>query len=229
MTSIAGRSPVKRDAMALVVHDVGLVLELLDPDAALHHALLLAQLGDGLDELAGRRHDQLRQRLRERRRLLDLEEDQPADRAVDEVDDVVEADRELVDVLPVDRRDEGPVDAAQDLVRDLVALVLEALDLVGHGRDRGLAFEETGVDLGRFVDAYGELGEPLEVLLVSRQDVQHARPGERRHPTAELQALLTAPFAPSSCDRRESHVERAALAHLALDFDAWRRGAARCA
>ncbi len=37
--------------------------------------------------------------------------------------------REGVDVLVVEGGDEGPVEGAHDLVRDLVALVLEGLDL----------------------------------------------------------------------------------------------------
>ena len=65
-----------------------------------------------------------------------VKSDDAPHRPVDQVDDVVEAHGELVDVLAVDRRDERPVDAPQDLVRDLVALVLEALDLVGDRADR---------------------------------------------------------------------------------------------
>ena len=58
-------------------------------------------------------------------------------RRVDRVHDVVERPGECVDVLAVDRRDEGAVQALDDLVRQEVALVLDLLDLVGLVPDRG--------------------------------------------------------------------------------------------
>ena len=51
-----------------------------------------------------------------------------ADR-LDEVDDVVEPARQVVDVLAIERRDEGLLEPFVDVVVDLVALLLERLDL----------------------------------------------------------------------------------------------------
>ena len=57
-------------------------------------------------------------------------------RRVDRVHHVVERPRQRVDVLAVERRDERPVQALDDLVRQEVALVLDLLDLVGLVPDR---------------------------------------------------------------------------------------------
>ena len=117
-----------------------------------------------------------RERAGEERRLRDVEEDQTPDGPVDQVDDVVEADGQLVDVLAVDRRDEGPVDAAEDLVRDLVALVLEALDLVRDRPRPATPLEEAIEDHGALVDAPRHVGEPVEVPLVARKEIEHRAP-----------------------------------------------------
>ena len=45
------------------------------------------------------------------------------------VEDVVEVDRDRADVLAVERGDERPVQRLEDLAGDLVALVLQRLEL----------------------------------------------------------------------------------------------------
>ena len=49
---------------------------------------------------------------------------------VDGIHDVVQRAREMVDVLAIERRHKGPVQALDDLVGDEVALVLDFLDLI---------------------------------------------------------------------------------------------------
>ena len=61
------------------------------------------------------------------------EDVEPARGAVDEVDDVVQPGGEEVDVLPVERGDEHPVEPGDDLVGDLVGQVLQPLDLIHDG------------------------------------------------------------------------------------------------
>ena len=51
-------------------------------------------------------------------------------RRVDRIHHIVERPRQGVNVLPVDRRDEGAVEALDDLVGQEVALVLDFLDFV---------------------------------------------------------------------------------------------------
>ena len=57
-------------------------------------------------------------------KLVDLVQDDEVDGLLHEVHDVVEAGREAVDVLAIERRDERRVDPAHDRVSGLVAVVL---------------------------------------------------------------------------------------------------------
>ena len=75
-----------------------------------------------------------------------------------------------MDVLPVERRDERPVQPVHHLVRDLVRLVLEPLDRLdvrraGIGRGR----EQFAQVLGGFLVPGGDLDEQVEELFFSRQ------------------------------------------------------------
>ena len=70
------------------------------------------------------------------RTLLDLIEPDDRRRRVDRVHHVVERPGQRVDVLAVERRDEGAVQALDDLVGQVVALVLDLLDLVRLVPDR---------------------------------------------------------------------------------------------
>src|SRR5512134_1291229 len=62
-------------------------------------------------------------------RLLDVVDDQALCYRLDEIEHVVKATAELVDVLSVERRDEGVLQAPADLAVDPVALLLERLDV----------------------------------------------------------------------------------------------------
>ena len=84
---------------------------------------------------------------------------------LDAVDDIVEARRELVDVPPVEGRDERPLDLVRELVADLVALVLERPDGVDPlldpvvGRDQRLQLARRGEQVLAVGDE--QLEEPL--------------------------------------------------------------------
>ena len=58
------------------------------------------------------------------RGLARVKDQEPPRRAVDQVDDVVQPGGEEVDVLPVQRGDEHPVEPGHHLVGHLVGLVL---------------------------------------------------------------------------------------------------------
>ena len=70
-------------------------------------------------------------------RLPGVEHLEPPGGAVDQVDDVVEPGGQQVDVLPVERGDEHPVEPGDHLVGDLVGLVLQPLDLIHDSRPAG--------------------------------------------------------------------------------------------
>ena len=73
------------------------------------------------------------------RRLAGVEDLEPPGGAVDQVDDVVQPGGQEVDVLPVERGDEHPVEPGDHLVGDLVGLVLQPLDLIHDSRPRAVA------------------------------------------------------------------------------------------
>ena len=75
------------------------------------HGRLLGDHGGLLDRVLGGR--------------LDAVEEHHVDGRLDAVEDLVEGRGEIVDVLAVERRDEGLVEALDDVVHDLVADVLE--------------------------------------------------------------------------------------------------------
>jgi hypothetical protein len=61
--------------------------------------------------------------------LLDVVDDDRLGDRLDPVDDIIEARDELVDVLAVERGDEGVLEPAGQLAAELVAPLLERLDL----------------------------------------------------------------------------------------------------
>jgi hypothetical protein len=75
-----------------------------------HDVVLVAELGDGLEHLVAHLADQLAQPCDALGGLPHAEDLRAPRRAVDPVHDVVEVGREEVDVLPVDGRDERPVE-----------------------------------------------------------------------------------------------------------------------
>ncbi len=91
-----------------------------------------------------------------------MEHLRPARRAVDEIDDVVEACREEVNVFPVERRHKAPVDPVHDRVGDLVGLVLDRLDLPRELLEPGRLGEQFIEQGGRPRHARREPVEQLE-------------------------------------------------------------------
>ena len=121
-------------------------------------------LADDVDEL-----------LHLRGRLGDLEVVHPARHALDAVQDVVEAAGEAVDVLPVERGDEGLPELGEDLVGDHVPLVLDVLDVlvfffyflvVVHELLKG---QDAGLEVGRVLAE-----EPEKLLVLGEESELHA-------------------------------------------------------
>ena len=82
---------------------------------------------------------------------------------------------ERVDVFAVERRDEGAVQALDDLVGEEVALVLDFLDLVGLVPDRPIGREHLFEQARALADLLGQGHEVVEEPLFSRnQSERHA-------------------------------------------------------
>ena len=95
-----------------LVGAVGFVLEPVDLDGALRHALALLERLHRADDLIGRVHDDARELARARPDAVDVVEPDDRGRRVDRVHHVVERPGQRVDVFAVERRDEGAVAAA---------------------------------------------------------------------------------------------------------------------
>src|SRR3954467_5463272 len=112
---------------------VAVVLEPVDLDRVVRHVAEVAQLRHRLGDLAGRLVEHVGELLRLFEGGLDLVEAEVVGDLLGVVDHVVERGCERVDVLAVDRRDEQLVEAADDVVRDPVALLLADEDVAREG------------------------------------------------------------------------------------------------
>ena len=123
-----------------------------------------------------RRDQHLGERLRLLHRRLDLVEAEEVAGLLDVVDDVVDLGRQAVDVLAVERRDEGRVEAPDDVVGDPVALLLGLEDLPVQALAAvGPPLEHLAQQLGRAQGVLPRLGEEVE------EDSVLGREGEACH------------------------------------------------
>ena len=128
---------------------------------------LIGARGDDMREFAGAEADGLEAIQPDQRR-----------RGVNRIHHVVERPRQREDVLAVERRDEGAVEALDDFVREEVALVLDLLDLVGlvpGGMFRRQHFlEQTGA---AFQLVAKRLEIRVELFFAGKQSEGHQRAG----------------------------------------------------
>ena len=129
--------------------------------------------------LLGAGADDPRQLARAEAHRLEPIEPHQRRRRVDRVHHIVERARQRVNVLAVERRDEGAVEALDDLVRQEVALVLDLLDLVGLVPDRAVRREAS--PRAAAPPCFSSVGERLEIgieLLFARNQSERHRPGK---------------------------------------------------
>src|SRR5436190_9143017 len=117
----------RRDGVA--VEPVAVVLEAVDLDPVLLEVLESPEVRERGGKLLARRHQDRRHLDRLLHRGLDLVEPEEVGGLLREVDDVVDLGGERVDVLAVDRRDEGGVHALDEIVGDPIPLLLGEQDL----------------------------------------------------------------------------------------------------
>src|SRR5436309_268804 len=122
-------------------------------------------------------HDHLGHRPARRSRFFDPVDDEALGGGLEEVEHVVEAGREVVDVLAVDRRDEGRVEPPDDLVGDLVARVFDFLDGVSLGPGVGESVDHLVEEAGGPNDVLGLLLEGIEEPDFPRDQVGQAEHG----------------------------------------------------
>src|SRR5437588_3788486 len=150
---------------------IAVVLEPVDLDRVVRNVLEGAQARYRIADRAGGLKQHVREALRLLHRGLDLVEAQVVGRLLGVVDDVVERGRERVDVLTVDRRDEGLIEAPDDVVRDPVAVLLADEDVAGQllapVRVRPQQLVE---QVGRADDVPPRFLEEVEVHAVARHE-----------------------------------------------------------
>src|SRR3954471_14888504 len=154
----------------LAGHAVAVVLEAVDLDRVVRQVAEVAQARHGLLDLARGVVEDRRQPVGLVHRRLDLVEGEVVRGLLDEVDDVVERRGELEDVLAVDRRDEGLVEAMDDVVRDPVAVLLAHDDVARQRGGVRPAAQQPHQQLGRGDDVARRSFEQVEGLLVAPDD-----------------------------------------------------------
>src|SRR6266540_366067 len=156
------------------VEAVGLVLQLVDPDPVAAQLLLgeLAQVAQAPGGLAGGLVEQARLLAHRLDGLDHLVQHQHIRGRLDRVGHVVQLGRQVVDVLAVERGDEGGVEPREDRVGDAVALVL----LLGQAFGLHLRVDEVvdhvAQERGSRGDAVGGRVEEIEEGLLARKDTQ---------------------------------------------------------
>src|SRR5574338_278519 len=154
-------------------HDaVALVLQAVDLDPVRLDALEALELLERADDLLALQHDDARLLGGGRRRRVDLVQDAGVGDLLDEVDDVVQAADELVDVLAVERRDEGLRQALADVVADAVAAALRVAQLAGEPLALVVGAEQLLEHPGAGEDVLRVLDEQVEELLLARDEGQ---------------------------------------------------------
>src|SRR6266481_423890 len=134
---------------------------------------------EGFLRLGERTHGQLDLR---RRRNQDLDEvdgsdadgvhaveDKTAGGCVDQVNHVVQAAAELVNVFTVKGGDEGLVQLGEESVGDFVAFVLDGFDDLHLFRDAGVVREQFEQGFSPYMDIRGLLGKKVKETLFARQ------------------------------------------------------------
>ena len=154
---------------------VGFVLEPVHLDGVLVvEGRQRAQTADRAIRLLRRLHDDLGHRDGPVGWAVDLVDEEPISHLVDEVEHVVQPAGHRVDVLAVDRRDEGGVEPAHDLVGERVAGVLDVLDSLGLCLGVRIVEAQLFEHARRRHDVPGLLLEQVEEFLFARKQAEHA-------------------------------------------------------
>src|SRR5713226_5886626 len=169
---IARRLEHRREGLAQ--QRVGAVLEAVHLHRVLVEARVhRAEAPDAPVHGGDLRDDEVGHRAARRGRLLDPIDHQALRDGLDKIENVVEPCREVVDVLAVERSDERRVEVLDDVVRDLIAGVLDLLDGEGLGPAVGEVVDELGEEGGGLDDLLGLLLEVVEEPDFLRDQLEH--------------------------------------------------------
>ena len=152
-----------------MVDGVAFLFQLLRLHAEAHHVIALLEPADPFRQNAHHPLDHFREPLHTLRRGPEAEDLGAACRAVHHIHHVVQVGGQLMDILAVERRDEGAVEAIHHLVGHLVGLVLQPLQGldVREAAVRG-RLEQRPQVFRRFLVAVGHGDEQIEKLFFAR-------------------------------------------------------------
>src|SRR3954451_14907558 len=164
-----------------LTHDpIAVVLQAVDLDRVVVDVAEVAHPRHRLGDLARRLQQDVRHPLGLLHRRLDLVEAEVVGDFLGQIDDVVERTGQLEDVLAVDRRDEGVVQALDHVVGDPVALLLADQDVAREVSALGIGAQHLVEQVGRPDSVRGGLLEEVEELAVLR-DEHLRKSGHGRH------------------------------------------------
>ena len=169
ITTIGSIPVVEQRRDGLADDPVAVVLQPVQLDRVVRDVPEPAQPRHGLRDLARRRVEHPREVLRLRHRRLDLVQPEVVGDLLGEVDHVVERGGQLVDVLAVDRRHEGLVEALDDVVRDPVALLLADQDLARELVALGVLLQQLLEQSDGALDVPARFLEEVEELTIARR------------------------------------------------------------
>src|SRR5205085_1627408 len=144
----------------------------MDLDPVLVQSLEITKVLEGVADLDALLGDDLSLAPRDVRRLFDSIQDAGVCDLLDQIEDIVEAANELLDVLAVERSDERRFELVANLVAELVAAMFEVTELRRNPLPVGVALEEAlecasgGEDVGTVLD------EHVEEFLLARNERQ---------------------------------------------------------
>src|SRR3954451_12479856 len=170
----------RRDRLAR--DSVAVVLEAVDLDCVVRDVFEAAQPRHRLGDLARGGVQHVSEVLPLRHRRLDLVEPEVVGDLLGVIDHVVERGRQRVDVLAVDRRDEGLVEPPDDVVGDPVPVLLADEDVAGELAALGERDEHVLERARGAQDVAAGLLEEIEDLPVTRgEDAEEPHRAGRYH------------------------------------------------
>jgi uncharacterized protein YjiS (DUF1127 family) len=144
------RDRIAEDHVALLFQEVHMAAGLDDLGIA-----VLPQFGHGHGQGIAAGHELVDQQGHRQGRMLDAEEHAITHRGVDQVDDVIDALGQALQILAIDGRYEGAPEGFEHVVEGLITLMLEVLDALAEHGQRRRAVLQLGQLLGRQIEDAG--------------------------------------------------------------------------
>src|SRR5579864_1207598 len=135
--------------------------------------MLFAQTSQGVSKLVSLFYHQASKQRGSRRSAGDLIHHKADAGGIDEVENVIERGSQTVDVFAIERSDEGLVKLGENIVRHVVAAMLNVLELLDARINVLKVFQHLFEQTGAITQIAGHFGEHVEKLCVSWNKADH--------------------------------------------------------